>query len=129
MKSRGMHLIALSAALGIFDACTTTGLASSTASLTEPPVTQPTSQLRVSDRMFYWREVARELHAMAIHSGREAELVLKKNPGPATTAFVKQMQLLTHQLQEAAEYADAQAKEAEQEIPPDMMQRLQSALR
>src|SRR5689334_16635742 len=129
MKLRRMHLIPLCAVLGILDACATIGQASSTAPLTEPPMMQPTSQLRASDRMFYWREEARELHAMATHRMREAELILKKRPGPATSEFVKQMRLFTHQLHEAAEYADAQAKEAERAIPPDVIQQFHSALR
>jgi len=78
--------------------------------------------------MFYWQEEALELHAMATHREREAALVLKNTPGPAMNEFVKRMRLLAHQLQEAAEYADEQAKEAEQEILPAMIQQLHSAL-
>ena len=129
MKPRRMHLIPLCAVLGILDACSTISLASSPAPPTELSISQPASQMRASDRMFYWREEARELHAMAAHREREAELILKKTPGPATSEFVKQMRLLAHQLQEAAEYADAQAKEAERAIPPEVIRRLHSALR
>lgn len=129
MKPRGWHLITLCAALGILDACATNGLAQSTAPVTAAVVTQAMAQMRASDRMFYWREEARELHAMATHREREAELVLRKQSGLATDAFVTQMRLFAHRLHEAAEYADTQAKEAELEIPPDVIQRLQSALR
>jgi len=129
MKSTGMHSIGLCAVIGILDACTTSGLASSAVPSTALVVAQTTSQqMRASDRMFYWQEEALELHAMATHREREAELVLKNTPGPTTNEFVKRMRLLAHQLQEAAEYADAQAKEAEREIPPDMIQQLHSAL-
>lgn len=72
---------------------------------------------------------ARELHAMARHRDREAELMLKKKPGPATDEFVKQMRQLTRRLHQAATYADVQAKEAEREIPPDMIQQFHSTLR
>lgn len=129
MKPRRMHVIPLCAVLGILDACSTIRLASSPAALTEPPMTQTMPQMRASDRMFYWQEEARELHAMATHREFEAELILKKKPGSATSEFVKQMRLLAHQLHEAAEYADTQAKEAERAIPPDVIQRLHSAVR
>jgi len=85
--------------------------------------------MQSSDRMFYWLEEARELHAMASHRDREAELMLKKKPGPATNEFVKQMRQLTRRLHQAATYADAQAKEAEREILPDTIQQFHSALR
>lgn len=125
MKSLRMHSIGLCAVLGILDACTTSGLASPAT----PVLTQTTSQqMRASDRMFYWQEEALELHAMATHREQEAELVLKNTPGPAISEFVKRMRLLAHQLQEAAEYADTQAKEAEREIPPAIIQQLHSAL-
>jgi hypothetical protein len=52
---------------------------------------------------------------------------LKTQPGSATNEFVKQMRLFAHQLEEAAVYADTQAKNAAREIPPDMIQQLQSA--
>jgi ethanolamine utilization microcompartment shell protein EutL len=85
--------------------------------------------MQAADRMFYWIEEARELHAMAAHREREAELVLKKMPGPSTTEFAKQMRVFIQQLQEAAAYADAQAQQAEREISPDMIRQLHSALR
>lgn len=104
MKSTGMRSISLCAVLGILDACTTSGLASSAAPSTAPVVTQTTSQqMRAPDRTFYWQEEARELHAMATHREREAELVLKNTPRPVTNEFVRRMRLLVHQLQEAAE--------------------------
>ena len=65
---------------------------------------------------------------MATHRDREAELMLKKKPGPATDEFVKQMRRLARQLHQAATYADSQAKEAESEIPPDMIRQFRSAL-
>lgn len=58
---------------------------------------------------------------MATHREQEAELVSKKQPGQTTDEFVKQMRLFAHRLQEAAEYADAQAQEAKQEISRDMI--------
>lgn len=128
MKSTGMRSISLCAVLGILDACTTSGRVPSTVPPTPPVVMQATSQMRASDRMFYWLEEARELHAMATHREREAELILKKKPGPTTNAFVTQMRLFAHQLQGAAQYAIAQAQEAEREIPPDAIQQLHSAL-
>ena len=102
------------------------GLAQSTAPSTVPVVMQTTLQMRPSDRMFYWYEESRELHAMATHREHEAELVLKKQPGPATDEFVNQMRLFAHRLHEVAEYADAQALEAEKEIPPGMIKQLYS---
>jgi len=129
MKPRGMHFFTLWAILAILTACTTSGPASSTALSTAPVVTQTTSQMRSSDRMFYWREEARELHAMATHTDREADLILKKKPGLATNEFVKQMRKLAHQLHQAATYADVQAKEAEQEVPSDAILQFHSALR
>jgi hypothetical protein len=87
-----------------------------------------TSQMRSADRMFYWWEEARELHAMATQREREAELMLKKKPGTTTNEFVKQMRQLARQLHQAAIYADSQAKEAEREIPPDMIRQFRSAL-
>jgi molecular chaperone DnaK (HSP70) len=129
MKSIRMRSVSLCAVLGILDACTTSGLASSAAPSAGTVLAQtPSQQMRASDRMFYWQEEALELHAMATHRAREAELVLKNAPGPAMNEFVKRMRLLAHQLQEAAEYADAQAKEAEREILPAMIQQLHSAL-
>ncbi len=129
MKATSMYPIALCAVIGILNACTTLDHSSPTASLTAPLVVQRTSQMRASDRMFYWIEEARELHAMATHRAREAELVLKKYPGPSTNEFVQHMRLFAHQLQEAADYADGQAKEAEQEVPPEIIQQLPSAVR
>ena len=129
MKPTGMHFLTLWAVLEIFTACTTSGPVPSTAPSTVPVVTQTTSQMRPSDRMFYWHEEALELNAMATHREREAELMLKKKPGPATNEFVKQMRLLVQQLHEAAAYADAQAQEAEREIPLGMIQQLHSTLR
>lgn len=89
---------------------------------------QTAPQLRASDRMLYWIEEARELHTMATHREREAELVVKKQPGPETDEFVKQMRIFAHRLETAAEYARVQAQEAEREIPPEMIMELQSAL-
>ncbi|WHZ27368.1 MAG: hypothetical protein OJF51_002165 [Nitrospira sp.] len=129
MKRSSMHFFTLGVILQILTACATRDSAPSTASSTASAVTQATSQMRSSDRMFYWLEEARELHAMASHRDREAELMLKKKPGPATNEFVKQMRQLTRQLHQAATYADTQAKEAEREIPPDMIQQFHSALR
>lgn len=129
MKPTGMRLIILCVVLGILAACTTNSPAPPTAPSASPVVTQAPSQMRASDRMFYWQEEARELHAMATHRDREAELMLKKKPGPTTNEFVKQMRLLAHQLRQAATYADARAKEAEGEILPDMIKQFHSALR
>lgn len=129
MRPRGRHFLILWAVLDIFTACTANSLTPSAAPSTAPIVASTTSQMRSSDRMFYWREEAQELHAMAKHREREAELILKKKPGPATNEFVKQMRLLAHRLHEAAGYADAQAEEAEREILPDMIKQFHSALR
>jgi hypothetical protein len=129
MKTTGTSSITLCAVLGILNACAATGLAQPTALSTSPVVTQSASPIRASDRMFYWIEESRELHAMATHREREAELVLKNKPGPATTEFVKQMRLLAHRLHEAADYADVQAHEAERDVPPDLIRQFQSALR
>ncbi|MFO0698159.1 MAG: hypothetical protein U0236_02935 [Nitrospira sp.] len=128
MKPAEIRSITLCVVLVLLDACTINGLAQSTAPPTVPVETHTTLQMRPSDRMFYWLEESRELHAMATHREREAELVLKKKPGPATDTFVTQMRLLAHQLHEAAEYADVRANEAEQEIPPNMIKRIRSAL-
>ncbi|HEX5545029.1 MAG TPA: hypothetical protein VFX10_05980 [Nitrospira sp.] len=128
MKPSGMHIFTFWAVLQISTACTTSGSALPTTSSTASMVTQTASQIRSSDRMFYWIEEARELHAMASHRDREAELMLKKKPGPATNEFVKQMRQLAHQLHQAATYADAQAKEAEREVSPDMIRQFHSAL-
>ncbi|QPD02997.1 MAG: hypothetical protein Nkreftii_000771 [Candidatus Nitrospira kreftii] len=128
MKPTSMHFIALCAVLGILDACSTTGPAYSSAPLRAPPMVQTAPQLRASDRMLYWIEEARELHTMATHREREAELVVKKQPGPETDEFVKQMRIFAHRLEKAAEYARVQAQEAEREIPPEMIMELQSAL-
>jgi hypothetical protein len=99
MKPTGMcPAAACYVVLGILTACTTNGPAPPTASSPTPVMTQPTSQIRASDRMFYWREEARELHAMATHRDREAEFMLRKKPGSTTHEFVKQMQQLAHQL-------------------------------
>lgn len=129
MKSSSMHFFTLWAILPILTACATNDSAPPTDPSTASAVTKTTSQMQSSDRMFYWLEEARELHAMASHRDREAELMLKKKPGPATNEFVKQMRQLTRRLHQAATYADAQAKEAEREILPDMIQQFHSALR
>lgn len=129
MKPIGLHPIALCAVLGILDACTTNGLAQSTLPATVPIETPTMPQMRASDQMFYWIEESRELHAMATHREREAELILKKKPGLATNEFVRRMHLLVHQLHQAADYAQVQAQEAERDIPPDILHELQSALR
>ncbi|MDF0675804.1 MAG: hypothetical protein P0120_15945 [Nitrospira sp.] len=126
MNAVEMHSITLCGVLGILTACTVNGSAQSTATSTAPAATQSASQMRASDRMFYWREEGRELHAMARHRERETELLLRTKPGPATTEFVKQMRLFAHQLEEAADYADTQAKKAAREIPSDMTQQLHS---
>lgn len=127
MKSTGMGSITFWGVLGILTGCTTSGLAPSPAPYTAPVVKQLTSQIRSSDRMLYWQEEARELHAMGTHREREAELVLKKKPGPTTNEFATQMRFFAQQLHEAAGYADAQAKETERELPRDMIQQLNSA--
>lgn len=130
MKPTGMRPIILCAVLVLLDACTMNGLAqSTTVPLPAPVVMQPTSHMRPSDRMLYWYEESRELHAMAMHREREAELILRKKPGPATNEFVRQMRVFAHQLHETAAFADAQAKEAEQEIPPDMITQLDALRR
>ncbi|BFU89228.1 MAG: hypothetical protein NTAFB01_04150 [Nitrospira sp.] len=129
MKPRGMHVLTLWAVLAILTACTTSGPTPSTAPSPASIVTQPTSQMRSSDRMFYWQEEARELHAMASHTDREAELMLKNKPGSTTGEFVKQMRQLAYQLHQAAAYADVQAEEAEREISPKMIPQFHSALR
>jgi len=129
MKPMGMCPVACYVMLGILTACTTSSPAPPTASSPTPVVTQPTPQIRASDRMFYWHEEAQELHTMAMHREREAELMLRKTPGPTTQEFVKHMRQLAHQLHQAATYADVQAKEAEREIPPGMIQQFHSALR
>ena len=126
MKPSSMHFFTLWAILQILTPCETDGSAQSNATSTAAAVIKRTSQIQSSDRMFYWLGEARELHAMASHRDREAELMLKKKPGPATNEFVKQMRQLTRRLHQAATYADAQAKEAEQEIMPD---KFHSALR
>ncbi|MDC8448021.1 MAG: hypothetical protein LV473_06665 [Nitrospira sp.] len=128
MKPTRTCSITLCAVLGILDACTTTSLASSPAPLRASPMVQITPHLRASDRLLYWIEEARELHTMAMQREREAELVVKHQPGPEIDEFVKQMRLFAHRLQEAADYARVQAQEAEREIPPDMIKELQSAL-
>ncbi len=129
MKPNGRHFLTVWVVPAILTACTTSGPTPPTASSSAPVMTQAASQMRSSDRMFYWREEARELHAMASHRDREAELILKKKPGSATNEFVKQMRQFAHQLHQAATYADVQAKEAEREIPPNMTQQFYSALR
>ncbi len=127
MNAKDMLSIIFCGMLGILPACAMNGSAQPTAPSTEPAATQTVSQMRASDRMFYWREEGRELHAMARLRERETDLLLKTQPGPATTEFAKQMRLFAHQLEEAADYADTQAKNAAREIPPDMIQQLQSA--
>ncbi len=128
MKPTGMRPIAMCAVLGVLDVCTTNGLAQSTVSAMASVETQTMPQMRASDQMFYWREEARELHAMAMHREREAELILKRKPGPATHEFVRRMHLLVHQLHQAADYAQVQAQEAEREISTAVLQELQSVL-
>ena len=122
MKPPIMHVFTLCVVLLLLVACTMNSSAQSTTSSTNSVVRQTTPQMRPSDRMFYWYEEARELHSMATHREQEAELVLKKQPGPTTDEFVKQMRLFAHRLQEAAEYADAQAREAKREVSGDMIQ-------
>lgn len=128
MNATEMHSITFCGVLGILTACTANGWAQPTAPSTAPVATQAALQMRASDRMFYWREEGRELHAMARHRERETELLLKTKPGPATNEFVKQMRLFARQLEEAADYADTQAEKAAREIPPDVIQQLHSAL-
>lgn len=127
MNAKDMHSISLCGMLGVLTACAVNGSVQPTAPSTAPAATQSVSQMRASDRMFYWREEGRELHAMARLRERETDLLLKTKPGPVTNEFVKQMRLFAHQLEEAAVYADTQAKNAAREIPPDMIQQLQSA--
>jgi hypothetical protein len=129
MEPTRMYPTACYVLVGILTACTTGGPAPPAMSSPTPVVTQSTSQIRASDRMFYWHEEAQELHTMAMHREREAELMLRKTSGPTTHKFVKHMRQLAHQLHQAATYADVQAKEAEREIPPDMLQQFPSALR
>lgn len=56
MKPSSMHFFTLWAILQIFTACATNESASSTAPSTASAVMQTTSQMRSSDRMFYWLE-------------------------------------------------------------------------
>lgn len=129
MNATEMHSITFCGVLGILTACTVNGWAQPAAPSTASAASQSASQMRASDRMFYWREEGRELHAMARHRERETELLLKKEPGPATDEFVKQMRLLAHQLEEAADYADGQAKKAAREIPSEMIEQLPATAR
>ena len=124
MKPKTLRPAVLCTAIGILNACTTAGLSSSTAPMLESSVMQTKPQMRASDRILYWLEEARELHDMATHREREAELILMTGPGPSTNAFVKHMRVLAHQLNEVAQYADQQAKEAEAEISPEELQQL-----
>lgn len=127
MNAREMRLITFCGVLGVLTACTVHGSAQPTTPSTVPVATQSPAQMRASDRLFYWREEGRELHGMARHRERETELLLKTKPGPATNEFVKQMRLFAHQLEEAADYADMQAKKAAEEVSPDMIQQLPSS--
>jgi len=129
MKPARTRLITMCVVFGVLTSCTTNGVVPSTETSTAPVVRSTIPQMRASDRMFYWREEAQELHTMAMRREREAELVLRRKPGPATDEFVKQMRLFAHRLQEAAEYAGAQAQEAEHEIPHDMIKQRYSVRR
>lgn len=79
--------------------------------------------------MSYRREEAQDLHITAMRRAREAELVLKRKPGPATDEFVTQVRFFAHRLLEAAGYAGAQAQQAEHEIPHDMIKQRYSVWR
>ena len=62
----------------------------------------------ITHRFDYWREEAMELHSMAAHREREAELISKKDG--SAEELVTHMRALARQLHAAADYADQQAQ-------------------
>lgn len=128
MKPIGTRSIILREACGILTACAIGGSAFTTTLSMVPAGVETNDYMSASDRMSYWHEEARELQAMATQRTRESQVVLNKYPGPGMNQFVQHMQRLAHQLQEAADYANTQAHDAEREIPPDMLAQLQSVL-
>lgn len=110
MKMTRMFSIIFCSLCGVLDGCATGHSSSLPSTHQASATTEVTTELRPSDRMFYWCEEARELREMAKHREREAELVLKKYPGPGMDQFIQHMRLLAHQLEEAADYAGGHMK-------------------
>ncbi|HLZ33317.1 MAG TPA: hypothetical protein VKP13_04815 [Nitrospira sp.] len=76
----------------------------------------------ITNRYFYWREEATELHEMATRREREADVVSKNTGGASAEELVARMRALAKQLHAAAEYADEQAQEAQRHLPQGMTQ-------
>ena len=75
---------------------------------------------QIAHRFDYWREEAMELHRMAAHREREADLISQKEG--SAEELVTHMRALARQLHAAAEYADQQAQEAQRQIQHAMIQ-------
>lgn len=121
MRNR-MLVIGMGAALSLLVGCAAGRPVSPEGSSDATAMTQPASPMRASDRMFYWREEARELHDMANRRDREADLLSRNGQATPANGVVARMRSLAQQLRAAAEYADEQAQEAAREVPHGMVQ-------
>ncbi len=122
MRSRMLFIIGVGAALGLLVGCAAGGPATPVRTSDATTMTQHSSPMRASDRMFYWREEARELHEMAERREREADVLSKGGPGTTANELAARMGSLAKQLRSAAEYADEQTQVAAREVPRGMYQ-------
>jgi len=117
-----MLVIEVGVALSLLVGCAAGGPAVPERRSDATATAQPTSPMRASDRMFYWREEARELHDMANRREREADLLSGSGQETPANEVVVRMRSLAKQLRAAAEYADEQAQEAARQMPHGMVQ-------
>jgi len=68
-----------------------------------------------TNRMFHWREEARELHEMADHREREAAVLSRGEQPSAPNDDAAHLRRLAQQLRAAAQYADEQAQDAQRQ--------------
>jgi hypothetical protein len=117
-----MLFIGAGTVLSLLVGCATSGSVTPARTPDAAAIAQASVRENATDRMFHWREEARELHEMADHREREADLLARGEHGPAQEEDAAHLRTLAKQLHAAADYADEQAREAQREIPHGMMQ-------
>ncbi len=118
MTSRMLSLC-LCASLGMSGGCAASSPSTATRT-SDRAAMQTASSRHATDRVYYWREEARELHEMADRREREADLLSRSEQGTAAQDVVARMRSLAKQLRASAEYADEQAQEAQRQAPQEM---------
>lgn len=114
--------LGIMSALGIVSGCATNNPDPAARTSDSAIAKQAASSKRDSDRMFYWREEARELQEIAERREREADLLSARAQGTGVNEVVARMRSRAKQLRAAAEYAEEQAQEAQRLVPQSMEQ-------